>query len=178
VPPSVTPSASVIRIIQRHIRGGTEEAEIQQCRRAQKPRVSWEMSKRKCGQQIGNRKSCQGGVMQERAVSLWLAPSCQHYTLTGLRDLRTPVPEEETPRSWAWDLAPVDLVVDKGRRARTWNHLLAMTVCDRGRLFRRSIRSVELSPTSPSQYEGGEQRPYCLFTNSRWTINKLKPTWF
>jgi len=28
--------------------------------------------------------------------------------------LRTPVPEKETPRSRAWDLAPVDLVVNKG----------------------------------------------------------------
>jgi len=50
--------------------------------------------------------------------------------------------EGETSRSRAWDLAPVDLVVDKRRRARTWKHSLAMTVCDRGNLCRRSIRPV------------------------------------
>ena len=60
------PSTSIVRIIQRHILGGTEGAEIRQCRRAQKPRVSSETSKKKYGQQIGKRKNCQSEVMRER----------------------------------------------------------------------------------------------------------------
>jgi len=47
-----------------------------------------------------------------------MAPSCQQYTLAGPGDLRTTAPEVDLPRLRAWDLAPVDLVEYKRRRAR------------------------------------------------------------
>ena len=68
------------------------------------------------------------------------------------RDLRTPAPEVELPRLRAWDLAPVDLVEDKRRRARTRNRSVMVTTAGgRGCRSRRSIQLVELSPSGSPQ---------------------------